>query len=157
MRAAFAGALAALFFPLGAEAAGSMNVLVLHSFGRDFAPYDTIASVFRTELARGSTEPIKGQQAATHRVASEGNRFLGDELLTRQTTTNSWEDRVEWRLSGKLYGATHRLRVAGRCQMGSLTIWRYPTLSGLLRSKKAGRRGLWRTAPRGQLCRTNRR
>jgi signal transduction histidine kinase len=33
-------------------------VLVLHSFGRDFAPYDTIASVFRTELARRAAEPI---------------------------------------------------------------------------------------------------
>lgn len=54
--------LALLLLALGlapaAEAAGPKRVLVLHSFGRDFAPFDTMASVFRTELARRSTEPI---------------------------------------------------------------------------------------------------
>jgi signal transduction histidine kinase len=34
------------------------HVLLIHSFGRDFAPYDTISSVFRSELARGSTAPV---------------------------------------------------------------------------------------------------
>jgi hypothetical protein len=58
MRAAFVSALIALFVALGAEAAGPKRVLILHSFGRDFAPYDTIASVFRAELARGLTEPV---------------------------------------------------------------------------------------------------
>ncbi len=58
MRAAVACALVALLFALGAEAAGPKRVLILHSFGRDFAPYDTIASVFRAELARGSTESV---------------------------------------------------------------------------------------------------
>ena len=48
----------ALLVALGAEAAGPKRVLLLHSFGRDFAPYDTIASVFRAELARSSSEPI---------------------------------------------------------------------------------------------------
>lgn len=43
---------------LGAEAAVPKRVLILHSFGRDFAPYDTITSVFRTELARRSSEPV---------------------------------------------------------------------------------------------------
>ena len=42
----------------GAEAASPKHVLLIHAFGRDFAPYDTIASVFRTELARGFAEPI---------------------------------------------------------------------------------------------------
>jgi signal transduction histidine kinase len=56
--AAFASALVALCFALGAEAAGPKRVLVLHSFGRDFAPYDTIATVFRTELAQRSPQPI---------------------------------------------------------------------------------------------------
>lgn len=50
--------LLALCFALGAEAAGPQRVLILHSFGRDFAPYDTITSVFRTELARRSAEPV---------------------------------------------------------------------------------------------------
>ncbi len=50
--------LLALCFALGAEAADPQRVLILHSFGRDFAPYDTITSVFRTELARRSAEPV---------------------------------------------------------------------------------------------------
>lgn len=58
MPATLAWALAALFIALGAEAAGSKRVLILHSFGRDFAPYDTIVSVFRTDLARRSPETI---------------------------------------------------------------------------------------------------
>jgi signal transduction histidine kinase len=40
------------------EAASPKRVLLIHSFGRDFAPYDTIATVFRTELATRSTDPI---------------------------------------------------------------------------------------------------
>ena len=58
IRAAFACALLALNFALDVEAATPKRVLILHSFGRDFAPYDTIASVFRTELARQSSDPI---------------------------------------------------------------------------------------------------
>lgn len=57
-RAAFGSVLLALCFALGAEAATPRRVLILHSFGRDFAPYDTITSVFRTELARRSAEPV---------------------------------------------------------------------------------------------------
>lgn len=53
-----AWALLLLAFALGAEAAGPKRVLVIHSFGRDFAPYDTITSVFRTDLARRSVEPV---------------------------------------------------------------------------------------------------
>lgn len=48
----------ALCLATGAEAAAPKRVLILHSFGRDFAPYDTITSVFRTELARRSSAPI---------------------------------------------------------------------------------------------------
>src|SRR5262245_59890886 len=43
---------------LAADAATPKRVLIIQSFGRDFAPYDTITSVFRTELARASSEPI---------------------------------------------------------------------------------------------------
>ena len=43
---------------LAADAATPKRVLLIHSFGRDFAPYDTIASVFRTELAKRSSQPI---------------------------------------------------------------------------------------------------
>lgn len=37
--------------------------MILHSFGRDFAPFDTIAAVFRTELARRAKEPIDFSEA----------------------------------------------------------------------------------------------
>ena len=56
--AIFACGLLVAFTPVGAEASAPKRVLLIHSFGRDFAPYDTITSVFRTELARRSTEPI---------------------------------------------------------------------------------------------------
>jgi hypothetical protein len=46
-----------------AAAAEPKRALLIHSFGRDFAPYDTIASVFRAELARGSAEPIVVSEA----------------------------------------------------------------------------------------------
>ena len=43
---------------LAADPATPKRILLIHSFGRDFAPYDTIASVFRTELAKGFPGPI---------------------------------------------------------------------------------------------------
>ena len=58
VRVACALALAGLLFAFGAQAAGPKRVLILHSFGRDFAPYEAIASTFRTDLARRSAEPI---------------------------------------------------------------------------------------------------
>ena len=44
--------------PLGAMAAEPKRVLLLHSFGRDFAPYDAIVAAFRTELAKASSEHL---------------------------------------------------------------------------------------------------
>jgi len=57
IRAAFFGAFVMLALSPAAEAAAK-RVLILHSFGRDFAPYDTIVSVFRTDLAHRSADPI---------------------------------------------------------------------------------------------------
>ncbi len=57
-RAGWPWALVLLVFALGAEAATPKRVLLLHSFGRDFAPYDTIAAVFRNELARNFGAPL---------------------------------------------------------------------------------------------------
>jgi signal transduction histidine kinase len=51
-------AMVVLCTPLGAVAVKPKQVLLLHSFGRDFAPYDAIVAAFRTELAKGSSEPI---------------------------------------------------------------------------------------------------
>ncbi len=44
--------------PLDAMAGKPKQVLLLHSFGRDFAPYDAIVAAFRTELATGWREPL---------------------------------------------------------------------------------------------------
>jgi signal transduction histidine kinase len=62
-RAAYALTLLLLCLAVGAEAASPKRVLILHSFGRDFAPYDTYASVFRAELARSSSESIVFSEA----------------------------------------------------------------------------------------------
>jgi|GEM_PF-6102064 len=43
---------------LSAAGAESRRVLLLHSFGRDFAPYDAVAGNLRTELTRQSPEPV---------------------------------------------------------------------------------------------------
>jgi signal transduction histidine kinase len=43
---------------LGTTAPAAKSVLLLHSFGRDIAPYDAIAAAFRTELKKGSSGPI---------------------------------------------------------------------------------------------------
>ena len=56
--AVFAWVILTLSFALSAEAAGPKRVLILHSYGRDFAPYDTITSVFRTDLAKRSSVPV---------------------------------------------------------------------------------------------------
>jgi signal transduction histidine kinase len=51
-------AIAVLCTPLGAIAAEPKRVLLLHSFGREFAPYDVIVATLRSELAKGSSEPV---------------------------------------------------------------------------------------------------
>ena len=50
--------LVALSTPFGAAAPAAKSVLLLHSFGREIAPYDAIAAAFRMELKKGSSEPI---------------------------------------------------------------------------------------------------
>jgi signal transduction histidine kinase len=50
----------ALCAPHGAMATGTetKRVLLLHSFGREVAPYDAIVAAFRTKLALASSEPV---------------------------------------------------------------------------------------------------
>jgi len=89
LRVRIASAFVALCLALGAEAAGPKRVLILHSFGRDFAPYDTITSVFRTELARRSAEPVvfveanldsgRGTKASEERAFADYLRSRFDE------------------------------------------------------------------------------
>ena len=50
------------------EAPAIKRVLILHSFGRDFAPYNAVSSVFRTELARQSAAPIEFLEASLETV-----------------------------------------------------------------------------------------
>jgi hypothetical protein len=50
IHAFLARALLALFAP-ALEAAGPKRMLIVHSFGRDFAPYDVIALRTRTSVA----------------------------------------------------------------------------------------------------------
>jgi len=61
--AAFLCTLVAIFFAAGAQAAVTKRVLLLHSFGREIAPFDTTAAVFRTDLAKRSPGPIAFTEA----------------------------------------------------------------------------------------------
>lgn len=45
-------------------AADSRRVLLLHSFGRDFAPFSQISSLFREQLTRTSPEPVDLYEAS---------------------------------------------------------------------------------------------
>jgi hypothetical protein len=56
--AVIALALTAVCMAVEAEAASPKRVLLIYSFGRDVAPFDTVAAVFRAELARASPEPV---------------------------------------------------------------------------------------------------
>src|SRR5580704_9966433 len=55
---ALLSAMVVLYAPFGATAVKPKQVLLLHSFGREFAPYNVIAAAFRSELAKDSGEPI---------------------------------------------------------------------------------------------------
>jgi signal transduction histidine kinase len=66
-------AFVALTPPPGAMAAQTKRVLLLHSFGREFAPYDVIVAAFRTELARGSSEPVAVYDASMEAGQTSGS------------------------------------------------------------------------------------
>lgn len=53
-----------LLSALAAEGAGPPRVLILHSHGREFAPFNILSSTFRTELARQSSEPLEFYEAS---------------------------------------------------------------------------------------------
>jgi signal transduction histidine kinase len=60
----------ALFAAAAVAAAAPRRVLILHSFGRQFEPYRSAASAFRTELASRSPDPVE-----FYEVALETARF----------------------------------------------------------------------------------
>ncbi len=57
---------------LGASGAEPKRVLFIHSFGRGFEPYHTVAGLFRTELASQMAEPVDFFEASL-----ESARFTG--------------------------------------------------------------------------------
>ncbi|MGN6554039.1 MAG: PAS domain-containing protein, partial [Verrucomicrobiota bacterium] len=75
-----------LVFAAFTSSAAPHRVLIIHSFGREFAPFDTMSSSFRTELARQSSEPVEFYEASvmTTRTAEVGND--GPLLQYLQTT-----------------------------------------------------------------------
>ena len=52
-----------LLAPVG-EAAEPKRVLIIHSWGRDFAPFNAVALAFRTELARQLKQPVAFHEAS---------------------------------------------------------------------------------------------
>src|SRR4029077_1633496 len=48
----------------GADALRVRRVLILHSFGRNFAPFTAVSSTFRAELAQQSKAPIEFHEAS---------------------------------------------------------------------------------------------
>jgi PAS domain S-box-containing protein len=67
------GALLAVLAAGGAAAAPPTEVLVLHSFGLEFAPYNTFSESFRTELGKRLDSPVE-----FHDVGLESARFEGE-------------------------------------------------------------------------------
>jgi len=70
---AYVGAAILLAVTLGGAAAEPKRVLLLHSFGRDFAPWNVYAKYIRAELDRQSSEPLDIHEASltTARFADE--------------------------------------------------------------------------------------
>jgi signal transduction histidine kinase len=65
-------ALVTLCAPLGAMATETKRVLLLHSFGREFAPYDAALAALRTELAERSSEPLAFYDVSLHAGLASG-------------------------------------------------------------------------------------
>jgi signal transduction histidine kinase len=76
-RAVVAMAGLGLLRPAGA-AQPSKRVLIIHSFGRDFAPYDAVIATFRREIASRAAEPVVFLEAAL----DAGRAMVGVEVAT---------------------------------------------------------------------------
>lgn len=74
------------FLSVAAQAVSPKHVLIIHSFGRDFEPYGTVATVFRTELVRGSPDTVLLYEAtldAGRKASEQEERTFVDYLQTR--------------------------------------------------------------------------
>jgi signal transduction histidine kinase len=63
----------ALCTPLGAIAAEAKRALLLHSYGREFAPYEAFLATFRVKLTQGSSEPLAIYDAALDAEHASGS------------------------------------------------------------------------------------
>ena len=72
--ALWAGAVLALLASLSAATAESKRVLLLHSLGREFAPFADVSGRFREELIRQSSDPVD-----YYEISLETARFSGPE------------------------------------------------------------------------------
>lgn len=61
---AIAAATGLVVLPAQGSDPGPRRVLIVHSFGRDYAPYDAVIATFRRELASRSPEPVVFMEAA---------------------------------------------------------------------------------------------
>jgi C4-dicarboxylate-specific signal transduction histidine kinase len=61
----------------GAGVEPPRRVLILHSFGRDFSPFDAAAHEFRMELARLSTSPVEFLDASLEMARFDGEENEG--------------------------------------------------------------------------------
>ena len=86
LRLAFTLLLLALF-SAAAEAAGQKRVLIIHSFGRDFAPDAGTASTLRAELTQSLRQPLALQEASLDVERGGGPENEGPlvEYLLRRT------------------------------------------------------------------------
>lgn len=50
----------------------SFRILIIHSFGRDYAPFHLVASQFRTELAKRSPRPVEFVEASLEMARFDG-------------------------------------------------------------------------------------
>ena len=99
--------------PVAAEA--TRRVLVLNSFGRDFAPYRSIVSAFRTELARLSPAPVDFLEVSLETVRFEklSQTLLDAGEADQFATALSGADEARRRLQLKtlLFGMGETFRV----------------------------------------------
>jgi signal transduction histidine kinase len=82
-------ALVASCAPLGAMATETKRVLLLHSFGREFSPYDAALAALRTELAERSSEPLAFYDVSLHAGLASG---LDDEQPFAEYLRHRFDD-----------------------------------------------------------------
>jgi hypothetical protein len=75
---------------LAAEAAETKRVLIIHSFGRDFAPYNSVGIALRTELTKQLRQPVSFRDVSLDVERSgvpQKERALIDYLLSSSEET----------------------------------------------------------------------